>query len=198
MANTVMVSVPKKSASAGRPTGKKQYIILFDWEDVKTFTKDEKGIKITAFAMQDTKKPIGVYATQQTIHPYDSLEGDADAKGYIHKLDWETPGSSLEMDELRNEIANRDLGAIVIDCAASEAKILGSPCAPLHVAKDDSQDNNEAKKDTINLASEIRSTPIGRIPLEMIPQTDSEEINTYLGLPASATGPEASSSGLGV
>ena len=62
-----MVSVPKASSNAGRPKGKKSYIILFNWDDVKTFTKDEKGVKVTAFAMQTGKKPIGVYGTSSTI-----------------------------------------------------------------------------------------------------------------------------------
>lgn len=194
MANSVMVSVLKKSAAAGRPTGKKKYVILFDWEDVKKFEKDEKGIKVTSFEMQEGKKPIGVYATQNTIHAYDSLEGDADAKGYIHKLDMESPGNSVEMDELRNEIANRGLGAIVIGCDGDDIKLLGTPCAPLLVSKDDSQDNNEGKKVTLNLASEFRSTPLARISKDLIPETDSEEVNAYLGLPAA----KESSAGLGV
>lgn len=194
MAGYTFVSVPKKSDAAGRPTGKKNIIILFKWPDVKTFTKDEKGVLVTAFDFQEGQKPIGVYATSSTIHAYDSLEGDADAKGYIHKVDWETPGDSLELAEMRNHIANAELGAIVIDCSEKNAKIAGTPCTPLLVAKDDSQDNSEAKKNSINLASILRSGPIGRIPLNLIPSTDSEEINKYLGLPHSP----ASSAGLGV
>ena len=36
-----MVSVPKKASNAGRPKGKKSYIVLFRWEVVKTYTRDE-------------------------------------------------------------------------------------------------------------------------------------------------------------
>ena len=39
-----MVSVKKKSDQAGRSSGKKMYIVLFRWEDVAKFEKDEKGI----------------------------------------------------------------------------------------------------------------------------------------------------------
>jgi len=46
-----MVSVKKKSDQAGRSSGKKMYIVLFRWEDVATFTKDEKGVKVTAFPL---------------------------------------------------------------------------------------------------------------------------------------------------
>lgn len=52
-----MVSVPKKSSNAGRPKGKKSYIEIFRWEDVKTYTRDEKGVKVTAFEMMPGKSP---------------------------------------------------------------------------------------------------------------------------------------------
>ena len=45
--NYTMVSVPKKTSNAGRPKGKKSYVMLFRWEDVKTCTRDEKGVKVT-------------------------------------------------------------------------------------------------------------------------------------------------------
>ena len=58
-----LVSIPKSSKSPGRPSGKKKYVILFLWSDVKTFEKDEKGIKVTTFEMQEGKTPIAVYAS---------------------------------------------------------------------------------------------------------------------------------------
>ena len=54
--NYTMVSVPKKTSNAGRPKGKKSYVMLFRWEDVKTCTRDEKGVKVTAFEMAEGKK----------------------------------------------------------------------------------------------------------------------------------------------
>ena len=68
--NYTMVSVPKKTSNAGRPKGKKSYVMLFRWEDVKTCTRDEKGVKVTAFEMAEGKKPIAVYATDSTINIY--------------------------------------------------------------------------------------------------------------------------------
>ena len=90
------ISVPRKSNNAGRATGKKNYIILFRWDDVATFTKDEKGVRVTAFALQASKKPIGVYATQSTINVYETAEGDDDARGFIQHVDFEHPGSEVE------------------------------------------------------------------------------------------------------
>lgn len=52
-----MVSVPKKASNAGRPKGKKSYIVIFRWEDVKTYERDEKGVKVKAFEMMSGKSP---------------------------------------------------------------------------------------------------------------------------------------------
>ena len=182
-----MVSVPKASSNAGRPKGKKSYIILFNCDDVKTFTKDEKGVKVTAFAMQTGKKPIGVYGTSSTINIYHTTEGDDDARGFIHKVDFEHPGSELEFDEFVNNNVNENLGAIVVN-ADGVAKIAGNDDAPLTLVQADSQDNSEADKTTINLASSLRAGTIGRIAKSLIPLTDNSDINAILGLSVGSGG----------
>ena len=185
------ISVPRKSNNAGRATGKKNYIILFRWDDVATFTKDEKGVRVTAFALQASKKPIGVYATQSTINIYDTAEGDPDARGFIHHVDFEHPGSEVEFKEFLNNNVNENLGAIVINCAGEDCKIAGTPCTPLSISTAEGQDNNEANKTTINLASSLRGDTLGVIAKSLIPLTDDDTINTVLAL----TGAESSQGG---
>ena len=185
------ISVPRKSNNAGRATGKKNYIVLFRWDDVATFTKDEKGVRVTAFALQASKKPIGVYATQSTINVYETAEGDDDARGFIQHVDFEHPGSEVEFKEFLNNNVNENLGAIVINCAGSDCKIAGTPCTPLSMSTAEGQDNNEANKTTINLASSLRGDTLGVIAKSLIPLTDDETINTVLGL----TGTESSQGG---
>ena len=185
------ISVPRKSNNAGRATGKKNYIYLFRWDDVKTFTKDEKGVRVTAFALQAEKKPIGVYATQSTINIYDTAEGDPDARGFIHHVDFEHPGSEVEFKEFLNNNVNENLGAIVINCAGEDCKIAGTPCTPLSISTAEGQDNNEANKTTIKLASSLRGDTLGVIAKSLIPLTDDDTINTVLAL----TGAESSQGG---
>ena len=185
------VSVPRKSNNAGRASGKKNYIVLFRWDDVATFTKDEKGVKVTAFEFAEGKKPIGIYATQSTINIYDTAEGDPDARGFIHHVDFEVPGSELEFKEFLNNNVNENLGAIVINCAGEDCKIAGTPCTPLSMSTAEGQDNNEANKTTINLASALRGDTLGIISKALIPLTDDDTINTVLGL----TGAESSQGG---
>lgn len=181
-----MISVPRKNNNAGRASGKKSYIIIFRWDDVKTFTKDEKGVKVTAFDFQEGKKPVAVYATDSTINIYHTAEGDDDARGFIHHVDFDHPGSEVEWDEFVNNNVNENLGAIVINCSGDDCKIAGTPCTPLKMSTAEGQDNNEANKTTVNLASSLRGDTLGRIAKSLIPATDNEEINAILGLPPAA------------
>lgn len=181
-----MISVLRKNNNAGRASGKKSYIIIFRWDDVKTFTKDDKGVKVTAFEFQEGKKPVAVYATDSTINIYHTAEGDDDARGFIHHVDFDHPGSEVEWDEFVNNNVNENLGAIVINCSGDDCKIAGTPCTPLKMSTAEGQDNNEANKTTVNLASSLRGDTLGRIAKSLIPATDNEEINAILGLPPAA------------
>lgn len=178
------VSVPKTSGNAGRPKGKKKYVIVFRWQDVKTYKRDEKGVRVTEFAMQDGKKPVGIYMTQSTANIYHTSEGDDDARGFIHHVDFEHPGTSLEFDEFVNNNINEELGAIVCGCGGEDAKIAGTPCTPLFLSKADSQDSKDGDKNIVNMASTLRGSTIGRIATSLIPVTDNETVNAELGLAA--------------
>jgi hypothetical protein len=183
-----MVSVPKKSPNAGTGKGKKSFIVIFRWNDVATYERDEKGALVKAFAMKAGKKPVGVYATTPTININHASEGDKDARGFIHKVAFEHPGSSLEYDEFVGNNINEDLGAIVVNCDES-AKIAGTPCTPLAITKNESQDSKDGDKTSVEMSSELRGPVIGYIPKALIPATDNEEVNAILGL--SAGGGEA-------
>ena len=181
-----MISVPRKNNNAGRASGKKSYVYIFRWDDIKTFSKDEKGVKVTAFEFREEKKPVAVYATDSTINIYHTAEGDDDARGFIHHVDFDHPGSEVEWDEFVNNNVNENLGAIVINCSGDDCKIAGTPCTPLKMSTAEGQDNNEANKTTVNLVSSLRGDTLGRIAKSLIPATDNEEINAILGLPPAA------------
>lgn len=183
-----MVSVPKKTSNAGRPKGKKSFIVIFLWKDVAEHERDEKGVRVNKFKMATGKKPIAVYATDSTINIYHTSEGEDDARGFIHHVDFEHPGAGIELDEFVNNNINEDMGAIVMDCSGDDAKIAGTPCTPLKMSKADSQDSKEGAKNTINLAASLRGATIGRIAKSLIPATDNAEINAVLGLTAGSGG----------
>lgn len=181
-------SVPKKDTNAGRPKGKKQFIILFKWADIETYTRDERGVRVTALTFKTGKKPVGIYATSSTIKINHTSEGDDDARGFIHHAEFEHPGSSVEFDECVNNNINEELGAIVLDCISADAKIAGEPSTPLKLTKADSDDSKDADKNVINLASTLRGNTIGYIAKSLLTATDNVDVNAALGLTVGSAG----------
>jgi hypothetical protein len=178
-----MVSVPKQGSNPGMPRGKKNIIIIFDF-DKATMNRDEKGVKVSSLTMVGNAKPIGLFVNQSSIDAGDEVQGDAYSRGFIHHVNFDHPGTDLEIAEFKANNVNGNLGAIVIGCDASEttAKVYGTPCAPLTMQAGNEQDTNEAHNNHFELKTEVRTWPVGIIDKSAIPATDSPEINTFLGI----------------
>lgn len=181
-----MVSVPKQGSNPGMPRGKKNIVILFDFDKVKTYTRDDKSVKITAFEMMQTAKPIGIFVDQNSIDCGDETEGDAYARGFLPHVNFDHPGTDLEIAEFKANNVNGNLGAIVIPCDSADpnVKVYGTPCAPLVMQAANEQDTNEAHNNHFELKAEMRGYPIGIMAKTLVPPTDNDEINTFLGLTA--------------
>lgn len=179
-----MVSVPKQGANPGMPEGKKNVVIIFDFDKVKTYTRDEKHITVTGFALNDGETPIGLFINEQSLDAGDEVEGDAYARGFIHHVNADHPGTEGAVGEFKANNVNANLGVIIMPCDPGEttAKIYGTPCAPLKMQQAQEQDTNEAHNNHFELRSEQRSYPVGIIAKNLIPATDNAEINAYLGL----------------
>lgn len=180
-----MVSVPKQGNNPGMPRGKKNIIIIFDF-DKFLMERDEKGVKVTSLTAIGTAKPIGIFVNQDTIDCGDEVEGDAYARGFIHHVNFDHPGTDLEIAEFKANNVNGNLGAIVIGCDASEttAKVYGTPCAPLTMQAASEQDTNENHNNHFELRTAVRTWPVGVINKSAIPATDNADINSFLGLTA--------------
>lgn len=178
-----MVSVPKDGSNPGMPRGKKNIVILFDM-DKATMTRDEKGVTVSALTMAQSATPIGIFVDQKSIDAGDEVEGDAYARGFIHHVNFDHPGTELAIAEFKANNVNANLGAIVVGCDASEttAKVYGTPCAPLTMQAGNEQDTSEAHNNHFELKTEVRTWPAGIIAKSAIPATDNAAINTFLGL----------------
>ncbi len=181
------VSIPKKAGNSGRPTGKKQYIVLIRLADLKTFTKDVKNVRLTALTLADAVKPVGVYATGSTIKGGETVEGDLDTRGYIHNLTFEHPGDEIEVQEFKEANINEPMIALVGDCVGDDFDVYGTPEAPLNMSKADGEDSKDKKNTSFEFKTTYRTAPVGKIAKTLIPVTDNAAVNTALGLPAPAT-----------
>lgn len=178
------VSVKKKSANAGRPTGKASYVVVFKWDDVITYTRDDKGVKVTVLAFAAGKKPIAVYATSSTQNVFHTSTGDDDARGFIHNADFEVPGSDLEVSEFFENNINERLGVISVPCGGDDCKIAGTPCNPLFITQDNTEDSAKKNGHSVQLKSSIPGAVLGHIAKNLVPLTDDAAINAILGLTA--------------
>lgn len=187
-----MVSVPKQGTNPGMPEGKKNVVVIFDFDKVKTYTRDEKHITVTAFALNDGVKPIGLFINEQSVDAGDEVEGDAYARGFIQHVNADHPGTEGAVGEFKANNVNANLGVIIMPCdpGATTAKIYGTPCAPLKMQQAQEQDTNEAHNNHFELRSEQRSYPVGIIAKNLIPATDNADINAYLGLTEPEPEPE--------
>lgn len=179
-----MVSVKKQGANPGTPRGKKNIILIIDFDNY-SMTTDEKNVKVTALTPVDaTKKPIGLFVNQNSLDCGDEMEGDAYSRGLIPHCNFDHPGTSLQINEFKNNCMNANLGAIVIECdsTSTDAKIYGRPCAPLVMQQAQEQDTGEAHLNHFELKAEQRGWGIGIIPKNLIPTTGDSEIDAYLGL----------------
>lgn len=184
MAGYSFVSVPKSGNNPGMPSGKKNIVIIFDM-DKATMTRDEKGVTVSALGMVGSgTTPIGLFVDQKSIDAGDEVEGEAYARGFIHHVNFDHPGTELAIAEFKANNVNANLGAIVIGCDPSEttAKVYGTPCAPLTMQAGNEKDTSEAHNNHFELKTELRTYPAGIIAKSAIPATDNADINTFLGL----------------
>lgn len=189
MSEYSMVTVPKQGNNPGMPRGKKNIVVIFDF-DKATMERDEKGVTVSSLTMIGGATPIGLFVDQSSIDAGDEVEGEAYARGFIHHLNFDHPGTELAVAEFKANNVNANLGAIVIGCDASEttAKVYGTPCAPLTMQAANEQDTKDAHNNHFELKTELRTWPVGIIAKSAIPATDNADVNTFLGLTTPTNG----------
>lgn len=191
MSGYSMVSVPKKGDNPGMPVGKKNILIIFDFDQVETYIRDEKSVTITSFAMKTGKTPIGLFIDEGSFDAGDNVEGDNYARGFVHYVNGDHPGTELEVAEFKGHNVNANLGAIVVACdpSVTTCKVYGTPCAPLKMQAGNEQDAKDKHANHFEFKAEQRTYPVGIMAKSLIPETDNAEINAYLGIPVQVANP---------
>lgn len=179
-----MVSVPKQSNNQGLANGKKNVVIIFDFDKTTAYTRDEKGVLVTALTFQAEYKPIGIFVDESSIDAGDEVGGENYGRGYNHKFNFNHPGDDKEFAEFKANNINANLGAIYVPCDSSKTycKIYGTPCSPLKMTKADEVDTNENNRQEVELTTDSLTWPVGRIAKSTVPATDNADINAFLGI----------------
>lgn len=177
------VSVPKQSNAQGMPNGKKNIVIVFDFDKVETYTRDDKGVQVTALEFAESYTPIGLFVDEKSIDAGDVLGGESYGRGWNHSFKFNHPGDDLAFAEFKANNVNAALGVIYVPCDSSkDCKVYGTPCQPLKMTKADEIDTSEANRQEVELTTDSLTWPVGRIAKSDVPATDNADINSYLGL----------------
>lgn len=183
MAAYTQVSVPKQSNNQGLANGKKNVIIVFDFDKTKTYERDEKGVTVTQLEFVTGYNPIGIFVDESSIEAGDAVGGENYGRGYNHNFKFNHPGDDLAFAEFKANNINGSLGVIYVPCdSAKPCKVYGTPCQPLKMTKADEVDTKENNRQEVELATDSLTWPVGRIAKSLVPVTDNIEINEYLGL----------------
>ena len=158
------ISVKKsisKNGNPGRPNPKSSYIILIRTDDLLSKpVKAADGVSVIGpLVLKAGAKAIEIYATPNTIKVGDKTSGEADKKGFIHTVEFDHPGSSLQYSQFINDNVNENLMAIVVYPDLAFNKLLGWPGNPLqlnHEQKDDEkEDSNSVKLESLFAGDKI-------------------------------------------
>jgi hypothetical protein len=145
----VKVSVAKPGQNKGAGGDKKDRIILFDMDDIvgqNYPARDASGVVMAGnLAFKANAYMINVYATSSSVKVGSNTEGEQDAEGFIHTLEFEHPGNELAIREFKANWISKNFGAIVEHCSSNKKDLLGTPCAALRctIKWEDDKDKNK-------------------------------------------------------
>jgi hypothetical protein len=154
----VKTDIPKASGNPGTGGNKKDQIILMALQDILNFPeRDSKGVVITGdFVMKPGCYAVRIYATKESIKAGSTSEGDTDAEGFNHNLEFEHPGNSTDIREFKTHWLSQDIIALVEHCSNGKKDLLGTLCAPLRLSTK-WEDDKDKNKSTITLKSSQKS-----------------------------------------
>ena len=156
----VQVDINKSMSGSGG--NKKGYIHFFLWDDVATAPgRDDNGIETVGnVVMKAGKYMSSLHVTESTIKIDVKGEGEPDAKGIMQTLAFSHPGNSKEIKEFQYNMMNGNFGMIIESCSGSRRQIMGSPCAPLQM-KFDATDDKDKNNSTFTFESSQKGPHIG-------------------------------------
>lgn len=170
------VTVKRKSHNAGQPGQKVPYILIVKTSDVVTYTRDDKGVSISAFALADGAKAIGIFqAVDKNSFTFKSSGDKGISSGKIQSVEAVHPGSYLEIDEFIENYENEPVMAIQV-FAGELSKVAGTPYNPLYLDAE-STDNAKERVSTLKFTQLMQGPGFGYIADGLVPTVDQSVID---------------------
>lgn len=146
------VSIPKTKDGAGCAVAKDPNVIVMFAEDIQTEpTRVHGNVNLSGnYALKEGTHAIGIYLTPATIADGYDTEGEADGKGFKHKIEGEHPGNDAALENFVEGSINKGVVILRKECdgtAAGSWKAFGSKCNPLFLSPEvtDSKEANKTK-----------------------------------------------------
>ena len=148
--NNFRKSVPKPTiVGAGAPNPKKGLVNVIYADDVLYFPpRDENGVRMVgSIVLKANAKVYTVYHTPTTQKGSHTTEGDEDAEQIKQKFEGSVPGDELAVNEFEQNALGQ--GFIILygtSCGSSSNKCLGTPCNPLKLKGEFTDDKDGVKR----------------------------------------------------
>ena len=125
------VSIPK-TLGGGAAVAKKDRISIFDVDSVAADVEREFGSTATAgpLTLKTGEKGISIQVTRSSISCGYEQSGEADAKVFADKVEFDYPGDSIPLNNFIEAYANKGV-IIIVESCDGPTKIYGRTCNPM-------------------------------------------------------------------
>ena len=151
----VKANVARPALNAGAGGNKKDKIIVFDWDEVDTYTRDGASASVITM-VATTGKQYTIYATVSTIDANYKVEGDEDAEGFIHQVKFDHPGDALAIMDFIQNWTGKNCGIIIEKCSGTDMMQYGTPYSPLKL-KASGVDTKDKLAQTMEFIASVKS-----------------------------------------
>jgi hypothetical protein len=175
-------SVPRPAPGSGAPRGKNPILKFFYVSDIVSLpNSDSTGVRTVGnIVMKEGTAPIDFYATDDMQKFSHSIDGEADAEGFLKKIEASHPGDSVDVNEFMQKSLGE--GFIVLypnDCEASQYKMMGTKCNPLYIKGGDFMDDKDGIKHTITFEQRRRDRNVAKFYQGVIPTATPYSPTTF-------------------
>ena len=166
------ISIPKTSGAA---TQKRDRVYIYDAQDVLSDVTRTLGDTepVGNLVLRSGCKGISIQAARTTISRGYEQSGDADARIFADRVEFDYPGDTVALNNFIEAFANKGV-VIILDSCDGATKIYGRVCNPLAMQVEPT-DSREGRRSHLVFAQEIGDRYVPRIYSGIIPPVANDD-----------------------